>query len=134
MSWASTEGSRRSMQANQRRDTRPELAVRHLLHAAGLRYRVDFAPLGGRRRADIVFTRRRIAVFIDGCFWHGCPAHATLPKRNSGYWLPKLRRNIERDRETDEVLRLAGWCVLRFWEHEAPEVVVESVVHVVRAS
>lgn len=120
MSWASTAGARRSMLANRRRDTSPELAVRRLIHATGLRYRVDFAPLGGRRRADIVFTRRRIAVFIDGCFWHGCPEHATYPKRNSDYWLPKLERNIERDRETDLLLSGAGWTVLRFWEHEDP--------------
>lgn len=127
MSWASTDGSRRSMRANRRRDTRPELAVRRLLHADGLRYRVDFAPLGGRRRADIVFTKRRVAVFIDGCFWHGCPRHATLPKRNSDYWLPKLERNIARDAETNVALADAGWRVLRFWEHESPEHVARSI-------
>lgn len=127
MSWASSDGSRRSMRANRGRDTTPELAVRRLLHATGLRYRVDFAPLGGRRRADIVFTRCRIAVFIDGCFWHGCPQHATLPKRNSEYWLPKLERNIARDIETNSALADAGWRVLRFWEHEPPEQVARSI-------
>lgn len=101
--------------------------MRRLLHAAGLRYRVDFAPLGGRRRADIVFTRRRIAVFIDGCYWHGCPKHATLPKRNADYWLPKLERNIERDRETDAILQAAGWRVLRHWEHEDPAIVADAI-------
>jgi len=120
------------MKSNRRRDTEPELAVRRLLHAAGLRYRVDFAPIGGRRRADIVFTRSHIAVFIDGCFWHGCPLHATYPKRNSEYWLPKLKRNIQRDRETDEHLRDADWTVLRFWEHEAPESVARQIERAVR--
>lgn len=120
------------MLANRRRDTSPELAVRRLIHAAGLRYRVDFAPLGGRRRADIVFTRRRIAVFIDGCFWHGCPEHATYPKRNSDYWLPKLERNIERDRETDLLLSGAGWTVLRFWEHESPGSVANRIAAAIR--
>ncbi len=116
------------MQANRGRDTGPELAVRRLIHAAGLRYRVDFAPLGGRRRADIVFTSKRIVVFIDGCYWHGCPQHATLPKRNTHYWLPKLARNIERDKETNELLSAAGWQVHRFWEHEDPTAVAETII------
>lgn len=134
MSWASSDGSRKSMLSNRRRDTLPELAVRTRIHAAGLRYRVDFAPLGGRRRADIVFTRKRIAVFVDGCYWHGCPQHATLPKRNSDYWLPKLQRNIERDGDTDRLLREAGWIVLRFWEHEGPDEVARQIVAVVRST
>lgn len=120
------------MQSNRGRDTAPEIRVRQLLHAAGLRYRVDFAPLGGRRRADIVFTRRRIAVFIDGCYWHGCPKHATLPKRNADYWLPKLERNVERDRETDAILQAAGWRVLRHWEHEDPAAVASAILNAVR--
>lgn len=115
------------MVANRGRDTSPELAVRRSLHALGLRYRVDFAPLGGRRRADIVFTRQRTAVFIDGCFWHGCPDHATIPKSNVAYWAPKLRRNFERDRETDSLLRAAGWTVLRYWEHEDAQIVARSI-------
>lgn len=109
------------MLGNRSKDTRPELAVRHLLHAAGLRYRVDFrlAP-PSRARADIVFTRRRIAVFIDGCFWHGCPTHGTSPRINAEYWIPKLRRNKERDLDTTALLNAEGWTVLRFWEHEDP--------------
>lgn len=134
MSWASSDGTRRAMVANRGRDTTPELAVRRLLHAAGLRYRVDYAPLGGRRRADIVFTRRRIAVFIDGCFWHGCPEHATAPKTNAGYWGPKLERNIVRDRETDASLLDAGWLVLRFWEHEPATAVADEILRVVGIS
>lgn len=133
MSWARDEATRRSMRANRRRDTAPELAVRRLLHAAGLRYRVDYAPLGGRRRADIVFPRKKIAVFIDGCFWHGCPEHATLPKRNRDYWAPKLARNIERDRETDALLAEAGWRVIRHWEHEQASTIADAITAAVRS-
>jgi len=122
------------MQSNRRRNTGPELAVRRLLHAGGLRYRVDFAPLGGRRRADVVFTRQHIAIFIDGCFWHCCPDHATYPKANSEYWLPKLRRNVERDHETNDLLASAGWTVLRFWEHERPLEVAASIANAVMAT
>lgn len=107
------------MRANHRRDTRPELAVRRILHSQGHRYRVDYPPLGGRRRADVVFTRLRLAVFIDGCFWHSCPVHFVAPKRNHEYWEPKLQCNVERDRETNALLADAGWRVLRFWEHES---------------
>jgi len=122
------------MLSNKRRDTGPELAVRRALHAAGFRYRVDHRPsLELRTRADIVFTRQRIAVFIDGCFWHGCPVHATSPKRNSGYWGPKLERNVERDLETTSRLEALGWLVLRFWEHEEVEAVVEAIAAAWRA-
>lgn len=110
----------------------PELAVRRLLHAAGLRYRVDYSPLGGRRRADIVFTRARLAVYIDGCFWHSCPIHGTTPRSNSNYWLPKLARNIERDEESTKELVAAGWQVLRFWEHEDPRYVSAIIGVIVR--
>ena len=103
--------------------------MRYVLHARGYRYRVDYAPLKGfKRRADVVFTRPKIAIFVDGCFWHGCPTHATLPKSNAEYWLPKLARNIERDRDTDAVLAASGWTVLRFWEHDPPDVMVEAVI------
>ncbi len=128
-SWASSETSRRTMLANRRRDTKPELRVRRLLHATGLRYRVDVAPVPDlRSRADIVFTRRRIAIFIDGCFWHGCPLHGTKPKSNAEYWIPKLARNIARDIEATAKLTEAGWCVLRYWEHESPELVAHAIV------
>lgn len=127
-SWASTPGVARSMRSNRSRDTRPEMEIRRRLHARGLRYRVDRAPLPPiRRRADIVFTAIRLAVFVDGCFWHGCPEHGSLPKRNSEYWTAKLERNRSRDAETDGILRGAGWTVLRIWEHEAPEDAVERV-------
>ena len=127
-SWASSPGVARSMRSNRRRDTRPELLVRRALFATGLRFRVDFAPGSNRRRrADIVFTRTRLAVFIDGCFWHGCPIHGTSPKLNADYWTPKLARNIERDRDTDQELRGDGWTVARYWEHEAPLSVAEEI-------
>lgn len=134
-SWASSPGTRRSMLGNKRRDTIPELEVRRLLHAAGLRYRVDFAPsLDKRRRADIVFTRSRIAVFIDGCFWHGCPEHATRPRTNADYWTPKLQRNRERDVQTTNDLQQQGWIVLRFWEHEDPSQVAAVIISEVRGT
>lgn len=122
------------MLANTRRDTSTELSVRRRLHADGLRYRVDFAPLASnrRRRADIVFTRAKVAVFIDGCFWHGCPEHGTQPKTNADYWAPKLARNVERDRETTAALEAEGWRVLRFWEHEDPATVALQVERAVR--
>ncbi|MER7574510.1 very short patch repair endonuclease [Streptomyces sp. NPDC126514] len=103
------------------RDTVPEVAVRRLLHSAGLRYRVNVPVPGMRRRTiDVAFTRAKIAVFMDGCFWHGCPEHATHPKSNAAWWREKLDRNMARDTETTERLVAAGWEVLRFWEHEAP--------------
>lgn len=116
------------MQANRSRDTSPEIAVRRFLHAWGLRYRVDFRlapPL--RRRADIVFTRARVAVFIDGCFWHGCERHYQAPRANHDFWASKVNQNRLRDLETDRILRGEGWQVLRYWEHEAPEGVAASI-------
>ncbi|MFC7240856.1 very short patch repair endonuclease [Catellatospora aurea] len=131
-SWASSAANRRSMLGNRNRDTAPEKALRSLLHAAGLRYRVAAKPLAGMRRtADVVFRPTRIAVFIDGCFWHGCPEHFVPPKTNPDYWREKIGRNIQRDRDTDVQLSAAGWLVLRFWEHEAVSecaVAVQSVV------
>lgn len=108
------------MQANRRRDTAPELALRSALHRAGFRYRCDFRidlP-GGRVRPDIVFTRRRVAVFVDGCFWHCCPEHGSKPSVNQSYWSPKLARNMERDARNTAWLTEAGWTVVRIWEHE----------------
>lgn len=121
-SWASSAARRRNMQAIRSRDTTPERLVRSLVHAQGLRYRVAARPLPElRRTADLVFRPAKVAVFIDGCYWHGCPDHYVAPKTNPGYWSDKVARNVARDRDTDERLQAAGWTVLRFWEHEAAE-------------
>jgi DNA mismatch endonuclease (patch repair protein) len=119
------------MRGNRRRDTGPELALRKLLHAQGLRYRVD-APIRTARRLvrpDVVFTRRKLAVFVDGCFWHQCPEHGTRPKDPTGYWTPKLQRNVERDLETTAALQDEGWIVLRIWEHVPALDAASAVVH-----
>lgn len=112
-----------------RSGTKPEVAVRSALHAAGLRYRVDLPVRLPELtvRPDIVFTRARVAVFIDGCFWHSCPEHGNQPRANTGYWLPKLQRNVERDRTVDDALTRAGWRVLRYWEHESPLEVADHI-------
>ncbi|HEU5063660.1 MAG TPA: very short patch repair endonuclease [Solirubrobacterales bacterium] len=117
------------MRRNRRRDSRPELALRRALHRSGMRFRVDLPIRTEARtvRPDIVFTRARLAVFIDGCFWHCCPQHGTSPKANPRYWRPKLARNVERDRLVDAALSAAGWSVLRAWEHEDPEEVANRV-------
>lgn len=110
------------MQAIRSRDTKPEKLLRQLVHAKGLRYRVAARPLPElRRTADMVFGPAKVAVFVDGCYWHGCPDHYVPPKTNSGYWSEKVLRNVERDRDTDQRLRDAGWLVLRFWEHDSAE-------------
>ncbi|MDV8005519.1 very short patch repair endonuclease [Rhodococcus sp. IEGM 1318] len=116
------------MSAQRRRDTKPEIAIRRELHRRGLRYFVDRAPVKGvRRRADLVFPRRKVAVFVDGCFWHSCPQHATFPKNNAQWWTDKLAANVVRDRDTDARLAEQGWTVLRIWEHEDPLVAAERV-------
>ncbi|UEL33498.1 very short patch repair endonuclease [Rhodococcus sp. C1] len=116
------------MSAQRRRDTKPEIALRRELHRRRLRYFVDRAPIKGvRRRADLVFPRRKVAVFVDGCFWHSCPQHATFPKNNAQWWTDKLAANVVRDRDTDARLAEQGWTVIRIWEHEDPLVAAERV-------
>ena len=111
-----------------RRDTAPELAARRALHAAGFRYRVQLPVPGNRRRTiDVAFTRARLALFIDGCFWHGCPQHGVQPRANSDWWRWKIARNQARDADTTRVLQDQGWRVLRVWEHEPPDAVVDAV-------
>ncbi len=132
-SWASSEARRRNMQAIRSRDTKPERLVRQLLHAAGLRYRVSAKPLPDlRRTADIVFRPAKVAVFIDGCYWHGCPVHYVSPKTNPGYWSDKVAGNVARDRDTDQRLTAAGWLVMRFWEHEASDACARQIEDTVR--
>lgn len=117
-----------------RRDTHCELLLRSVLHRRGLRFRVD-QPLPGlpRRRADLTFAGRRLVVFVDGCFWHGCPDHKTVPRSNGAWWAAKLDTNVARDRETDARLAEIGWKVLRVWEHEDPERAADLVEAAVRA-
>ena len=121
------------MKGNRGRDTQPELAVRRFVHAAGLRYRVDSRPIPTiNRRADMVFAGSKIAVFIDGCFWHGCPDHHTVARSNAEYWAAKVDSNRARDLDTNRRLLAEGWKVLRFWEHEDPSRVATSIVTAVR--
>jgi DNA mismatch endonuclease (patch repair protein) len=122
------------MQANRPRDTKPELALRRAVHARGLRYFVNRRPVPAiRRTADLLFPRRRLAVFLDGCFWHGCLQHHTVAKANSEYWAAKVVRNRDRDADTDRVLAAAGWTVLRIWEHVPTEEAAELVAKAVSA-
>jgi len=127
---ALNEGRSRNMRANLRSNTKPEIALRSALHRLGYRYRKDHRldlPAGVRVRPDIVFTKRKVAVFVDGCFWHVCPEHGREPKRNEWYWTPKLRRNVERDRLVDQALAGDGWQVVRIWEHESLPAAVDRV-------
>lgn len=121
------------MKAQKIRDTKCEMSVRRVLHSMGLRYRVHIYPLESlKRRADIVFRRSRTAVFIDGCFWHGCTEHRGPSKTNTDWWSRKIQTNKVRDQDTDMKLRSAGWSVLRYWEHEQPVDValqIRSVLH-----
>lgn len=116
-----------------RRDTAPEVALRRLLHARGMRYRVNL-PVPGlpRRTIDVAFTRPKIAVFVDGCYWHGCPHHGRLPRSNREWWTEKLRRNQARDVQTAAHLGHLGWDVVRFWEHQDPQEVADVVERRVR--
>lgn len=123
------------MRRQGRRDTLPELGLRRSLWHKGLRYRVDIAPLRGmRRRADVVFTKAKVAVYVDGCFWHRCPQHATAPKANAEWWAEKLDTNVRRDRDTDRLLQEAGWRVIRVWEHEDMADAANRVATAVRSS
>jgi DNA mismatch endonuclease (patch repair protein) len=120
------------MERQRRRDTKPELALRRAVWRLGLRYRVDIAPIPGRRRADLVFTRAKVAVYVDGCFWHSCPDHATVPKANREWWVAKLEAIVRRDRDTDNRLIAAGWTVLRIWEHEQIDAAAARIAGAVR--
>jgi DNA mismatch endonuclease, patch repair protein len=126
----SSPGRSANMRANRRTDTKPEMALRRALHGQGFRYRKDYRlDLDGARvRPDIAFTARRVAVFVDGCFWHACPEHGTKPASNTWYWGPKLARNVERDRAADAALLAAGWRVVRVWEHVPLDAAVAAVV------
>jgi DNA mismatch endonuclease (patch repair protein) len=117
------------MRANRRRDTGPELALRRSLHRRGLRFRKDFRVATAARsvRVDVAFPALRLAIFVDGCFWHSCPEHASVPKANADYWIPKLAENVARDRRNDLDLSEAGWTVVRLWEHESVDAMATRV-------
>jgi DNA mismatch endonuclease (patch repair protein) len=121
------------MQSTKRRDTAAEIAIRSALHRLGLRYRVDRSPIPGvRRRADILFGPARVAVFVDGCFWHGCPIHGTWPKQNAEWWRQKIETNRRRDADTDRKLADVGWLAIRVWEHEDPKTAAQRVASIVQ--
>ncbi|WP_273652947.1 very short patch repair endonuclease [Cellulomonas fimi] len=121
------------MSTAKRRDTAAELALRRELHRRGLRFRVAYPVPGQRRRTvDVAFTRARVAVLVDGCFWHGCPEHGTKPRANSQWWTAKLAANHARDRDTDRLLGEHGWTVVRVWEHEAVSTAADRVEVAVR--
>jgi DNA mismatch endonuclease (patch repair protein) len=124
------------MSAQRSQDTGPEVAIRRVLYAMGMRYRVHLRPVPElRRQADIVFVRARVAVFVDGCFWHGCPEHGRRHhKTNEWYWPEKIARNQRRDADTDECLRSHGWTVVRVWEHDSPEQAARRISAAVSAA
>lgn len=131
---ASSAATAKVMRRTKRRDTGPELRLRSALHRRGVRFLVDTAPRGGnrRRRVDILIRGPRIAVFVDGCFWHSCPEHAHLPRSNRGWWRRKLEGVVRRDRDADAELTAAGWLVVRVWEHEDPEAAADRIEQLVR--
>ena len=120
------------MKAAKPRDTAPEKALRSELHKRGLRYRIDIRPVKGlNRRADIVFQSTKVAIFVDGCFWHGCPIHGTQAKANAEFWKNKIKQNQIRDEDTNERLKKAGWKVVRVWEHENPEKASKKIYNII---
>ncbi|MEU5691379.1 very short patch repair endonuclease [Actinosynnema sp. NPDC020468] len=133
-SWAASPAVRSSMRGNRGKDTTPELRLRRMLYREGLRYRVGVRPVAElRRTADVVFTSAKVAVFVDGCFWHGCPEHHRPARTNSDFWREKIEGNRRRDDETDEVLRGGGWTVVRIWEHEDAEPAADRIASIVRS-
>ncbi|HKI18195.1 MAG TPA: very short patch repair endonuclease [Isosphaeraceae bacterium] len=133
-SWASSVDVRATMRGNRSRDTKPEMRIRSHLHALGLRYRVSVRPvLTVRRTADVVFTGARVAVFVDGCYWHGCPDHYRPARQNTEFWSEKISANRQRDAEANRLLEQAGWQVIRVWEHEDPSAAARRIAVLVRS-
>ncbi|MFF4988964.1 very short patch repair endonuclease [Streptosporangium saharense] len=134
-SWASTPAVRQVMKGNKSRDTGPERRLRSAVHALGLRYRVARRPVAElRRTADLVFTKAKVAVFVDGCYWHGCPEaeHYRPSRKNSNFWHKKITTNQQRDQETNRLLCEAGWTVIRVWEHEDASTAAMHIAEVIR--
>jgi DNA mismatch endonuclease (patch repair protein) len=120
------------MRAQRERDTGIERELRTRLHSRGYRYRLHQRLIPeSRREVDVVFPRARVALFVDGCFWHGCPEHGSWPKNNASFWREKIEANVRRDRDTDARLALAGWRVIRIWEHEDPDAAAERVASLI---
>lgn len=130
---SSREASLRMARVRQK-GTDAELSLRKALHARGLRYRLHVPLLTKPRRvADIVFASARVAIFVDGCFWHGCPEHASWPKSNAQFWREKIETNRARDADTDRRLQASGWRVVRVWSHESAGDAAERIEDIVRA-
>jgi DNA mismatch endonuclease, patch repair protein len=131
--WAASASVRAVMRANRKTNSGPELKLRSAIHRLGLRFRPVSRPPGLSIVVDILFPRSKVAVFVDGCYWHGCPSHGTSPKTNSDYWIPKIERTQQRDAHNDEVLRRAGWEPIHIWEHEPVAEAAKRVAEAVRA-
>jgi DNA mismatch endonuclease (patch repair protein) len=130
---ASSLQARHRMQIVRQRNTEPERALRSALHRLGLRFRIHRRLIAEvRRSVDIVFPRHRVAVFVDGCFWHGCPVHGTMARANKKFWQQKLQTNRQRDKDTGVRLSAAGWMVVRVWEHEDATTAAERIYHILR--
>ena len=129
-----SEAATRIGRANARTNTKPEVMIRSAIHRRGLRFRKDhLLRIGGLRvKPDVVFTRWKVAAFVDGCFWHQCPEHCSVPRSNRSYWEPKLAKNVQRDQRVDAALEAAGWSAVHVWEHEEPEAAAERVEMAVR--
>ena len=124
----SREKRSRNMAAIHSKNTKPEVKLRRELWARGFRYKIHY----GKQKIDIAFPSKKVALFVDGCFWHGCPIHAHEPKSNQSYWLPKLKKNVQRDIATNELLKAEGWTVIRLWEHELDD--MDSVIKTISES
>lgn len=132
---ASDKDTQRRMKRQAKRNTKPEILLRRALTAQGLRYRIDLAPVAGlRSKADVVFPRAKIAVFVHGCFWHGCPEHHRPTKSNTKWWAEKIAINRKRDTETTAALETAGWQVVQVWEHESPETAAARITALLERS
>jgi DNA mismatch endonuclease (patch repair protein) len=129
---AMDEATSRRMARTRGRDNGIERALRSALHRKGIRFRLHYpVPSVPRRSIDIALPARRVAIFVDGCFWHGCREHGTWPTRNAQFWREKIEANTRRDQSTDKALKNAGWCVVRVWEHDDADEAVRRIIQVI---